>query len=177
LSGEHTNQSSLPDTPESEKNRPTRRDFIGKCVMGVGLLLSYGVLMAQTFLFLLPTRGKTKLRRIFIGKVHHFQVGAMEKVKDLRGREILIKRKPDVIEDEKSVPQFVAFSSVCPHLGCRVLWQEDKRHFLCPCHNGIFDENGVATSGPPAQAGQSLDEAPIFVDRTSGSVYIEVKNA
>ena len=176
MSGENTNQSSLPETPDSEPNRPTRRDFIGKCVMGAGLLVSYGVLMAQTFLFLLPPRRKAKLRRIFIGKVHHFQVGVVEKVKDLRGREILIKRIPDVTEDAKSVPRFVAYSSVCPHLGCRVLWKEDKRHFFCPCHNGIFDENGVATSGPPAQAGQSLDEAPIFVDRNSGSVYIEVKN-
>ena len=56
---------------------------------------------------------------------------------------------------------FIALSSVCPHLGCRVHWEAHHRRFVCPCHNGIFDEQGQAQSGPPADSGQSLTRYPL----------------
>ena len=45
---------------------------------------------------------------------------------------------------------FVAYSAVCTHLACEVLWVEDERDLYCPCHNGHFDpEDGAPTAGPP----------------------------
>lgn len=46
---------------------------------------------------------------------------------------------------------FKAFSASCTHLGCLVKWDSGKREFLCPCHAGVFDENGQVVSGPPPQ--------------------------
>lgn len=43
---------------------------------------------------------------------------------------------------------FKAFSASCTHLGCLVKWDSGKREFLCPCHAGVFDENGQVVSGP-----------------------------
>ena len=88
-------------------------------------------------------------------------------MQDLEGTPILIKR------DERG---FHAYSSLCPHLGCRVRWEDDNHRFFCPCHRGVFDENGVATEGPPADAGQRLAEVPLRVDEGAGVVYMEVKD-
>lgn len=45
---------------------------------------------------------------------------------------------------------FVAYSVICTHLACEVLWQPDTTELLCPCHNGVFDPaNGAPVAGPP----------------------------
>lgn len=45
---------------------------------------------------------------------------------------------------------FVAYSAVCTHLACEVLWVQEDRDLFCPCHDGHFDpEDGAPTAGPP----------------------------
>jgi len=61
---------------------------------------------------------------------------------------------------------------VCPHLGCQVHWEPQNDRFFCPCHNGVFSPDGVATAGPPAEAGQSLLEYPLKVE--GNLLFIEV---
>ena len=68
-----------------------------------------------------------------------------------------------------------AFSNRCPHLGCRVLWDAKENVFECPCHQGIFDPDGIATAGPPAQAGQILTAYPI--ELKGDSIYALVEQA
>jgi nitrite reductase/ring-hydroxylating ferredoxin subunit len=44
----------------------------------------------------------------------------------------------------------VAFSDVCTHLSCAVLYEKATRRFHCPCHDGFFDAyTGDAVAGPP----------------------------
>lgn len=44
----------------------------------------------------------------------------------------------------------VAYSSVCTHLGCAVLWRKDQGKLACPCHDGAFDpRSGAVVAGPP----------------------------
>jgi Rieske Fe-S protein len=44
----------------------------------------------------------------------------------------------------------VAYSSICTHLSCAVLWESDREELLCPCHNGRFAaSNGEVLAGPP----------------------------
>ncbi len=44
----------------------------------------------------------------------------------------------------------VAYSDVCTHLSCAVLYEADTRQFHCPCHEGRFDAaTGDAIAGPP----------------------------
>lgn len=44
----------------------------------------------------------------------------------------------------------VAYSSVCTHLACAVLWIKESGKLECPCHNGLFDAgSGEVLAGPP----------------------------
>jgi Rieske Fe-S protein len=43
----------------------------------------------------------------------------------------------------------VARSLLCSHFGCRVEWREAERRYHCPCHEGLFDAEGMPVGGPP----------------------------
>lgn len=45
--------------------------------------------------------------------------------------------------------EYVAFSALCTHLTCSVVFEPDSGIILCPCHNGKFDLSGNVISGPP----------------------------
>jgi menaquinol-cytochrome c reductase iron-sulfur subunit len=45
--------------------------------------------------------------------------------------------------------QFVAITSRCAHLGCPVRWVPASERFICPCHGGVYDLQGVRVGGPP----------------------------
>ena len=44
---------------------------------------------------------------------------------------------------------FQVFASNCAHLGCPVRWFPQSGLFLCPCHGGVYYEDGSRASGPP----------------------------
>lgn len=58
-----------------------------------------------------------------------------------------------------------AFSSVCPHLGCDVEWNDSESTWDCPCHGSRFEANGALKSGP---ARRGLD--PIEVSVENGEI-------
>jgi cytochrome b6-f complex iron-sulfur subunit len=147
-------------------NEDTRRDFLTKIIIGMGVVFGYGLFAAEGLLFLLPRRKKPPTIKIYAGRLNQYKEGSVQTYYDLEGNEIMIKRDSTGLK---------AFSTVCPHLGCRVHWQADKNEFFCPCHKGVFDSEGVAISGPPASAGQKLGEVSIEVDKASQVVYLEVK--
>ena len=60
-----------------------------------------------------------------------------------------------VTEDE-----FVAFSINCAHLGCPVRWLPEAHLFMCPCHGGVYYEDGSVAAGPPPHA---LSRYPVQV--------------
>jgi len=45
--------------------------------------------------------------------------------------------------------EWKAFSALCTHLTCTVIFESESGTLLCPCHNGRFDLNGNVLSGPP----------------------------
>lgn len=48
-------------------------------------------------------------------------------------------------------------SSICPHLGCTVPWDEDKKQFICPCHDSVFAADGARISGPSLRGMDTLE--------------------
>lgn len=44
---------------------------------------------------------------------------------------------------------FQVFAVNCAHLGCPVRWFPQSRLFMCPCHGGVYYEDGSRASGPP----------------------------
>jgi menaquinol-cytochrome c reductase iron-sulfur subunit len=51
--------------------------------------------------------------------------------------------------DDKHQEQFLVFAMNCAHLGCPVTWFPQSGLFMCPCHGGVYYENGERASGPP----------------------------
>ena len=45
--------------------------------------------------------------------------------------------------------RWVAITSRCAHLGCPVRWVPASERFICPCHGGVYDLQGVRVGGPP----------------------------
>ena len=50
-----------------------------------------------------------------------------------------------------------AFSGICTHLTCTVIYESDTGMILCPCHNGRFDLSGNVVSGPPPKPLESYN--------------------
>ena len=64
--------------------------------------------------------------------------------------------------------QFQVFAVNCAHLGCPVRWFPQSGLFMCPCHGGVYYEDGSRASGPPPRG---LFEYPFKVE--SGKLMIE----
>ena len=63
--------------------------------------------------------------------------------------------------------QFEAFSIHCAHLGCPVRWMPDAKLFMCPCHGGVYYQDGTVAAGPPPHP---LPQYPVRI--TDGNVEI-----
>jgi Rieske Fe-S protein len=44
---------------------------------------------------------------------------------------------------------FQVFAVNCAHLGCPVRWFPQSGLFMCPCHGGVYYQDGSRASGPP----------------------------
>jgi Rieske Fe-S protein len=44
---------------------------------------------------------------------------------------------------------FQVFAINCTHLGCPVRWFPESGLFMCPCHGGVYYQDGARASGPP----------------------------
>lgn len=147
-----------------------RRSFFasaGTVAMVGGLAASYGTLAAMAGRFLYPA-GKAPRGWVFLRQAAQLQPGDSFTYRAPLGQTIAVAR----VGSAGDAGDFLALSSVCPHLGCQVHWEAQKNRFFCPCHNGAFDASGKATSGPPAAAGQSLQRYPLKLE--AGLLYIEV---
>jgi Rieske Fe-S protein len=123
----------------------------------------------------------TPTEPIDIGELDHFKVGGDPRkvevvapiVKDawiasrnvVLGAAFIRRTAPDKIE---------ALSSVCPHLGCAVGWDDANKNYLCPCHDSRFAVNGDKQTGPSERG---LDPLPIAVkDGRLQLMWVRYKN-
>lgn len=140
---------------------------VSTLAMAGGVAAAYGTLAAMGARFLYPTEPATG-NWLFVCEVGRLAPGQSLLYRTPAGATVAVARqgKGHGVED------FVALSSTCPHLGCQVHWEPQNNRFFCPCHNGAFDPSGVATAGPPAEAGQSLPRYPLKLE--GGLLFIEV---
>ncbi len=163
-----------PSTQEPEPAHPagndTRRDFLGRAggvaLIG-GVVASYGSLaaVAGRFMFPEPDGGKVW---VYAARLADVAVGQALSFSTPSGARLTIART----KDTGGAEDFIALSSVCPHLGCQVHWEEQNDRFFCPCHNGVFDPEGRGIGGPVLDAGQSLASYPLRAE--NGLLFIEV---
>ena len=68
--------------------------------------------------------------------------------------------------------QVIAFNDTCPHLGCKVEFQDASRSFLCPCHASAFTLDGEPTNKIPPRP---LDKLEIKTD-ANGDVWVKYQD-
>jgi menaquinol-cytochrome c reductase iron-sulfur subunit len=94
-----------------------------------------------------------------VGRVERFKEGAPVKVD-------LISDKTDAWNRIESVKigsawvvnlggKLIAYSTVCPHLGCAIDYEAASDRFKCPCHRSAFNKQGQIEEGP---APRPMDE-------------------
>ena len=131
-----------------------------------GVVVGYGIGAAHFLRYLVPLGQKKGFRELFVGSVDQLEVGQSRQIKAPGGETYLMARTAE---------GFRVLSNVCPHLGCRVHWNAEEQEFLCPCHMGIFDAEGKAVSGPPAEANQNLERLDTVV--RGNSVFVLIKES
>lgn len=132
---------------------------LGIGALGLGLVAVPGV---PAIGFLLHPLGGTRGERPFLpaGKRAGFSAAPVRV--DLRADAVDAWNKtPDVklgscwvLEREGKL---VAFSSVCPHLGCAVDFDAEVQKFKCPCHRSWFTLDGSVEEGPSPRALDTLE--------------------
>lgn len=148
----------------------SRREFLAlgsTLAMGGGLAVGYGTLGVMAGQFLYPAGG-SELAWQYVARVDQLIMGESIEYTSPAGIQVVVARQSEGSTSEA----FIALSSICPHLGCKVHWESQQKRFFCPCHNGAFDAQGQATLGPPAKARQQLVRFPLKVD--DGLLFIEV---
>lgn len=147
-----------------------RRGFLSGAstlAMAGGLAAAYGTFGVMAGRFLYPAHGRPRAW-VYVSDLARLAPGASLAFRAPNGERIAIARQGS----KGDVSDFVALSSTCPHLGCQVHWEAHNSRFFCPCHNGVFDPQGVGVSGPPGDAGQVLPRYPLKVE--NGLLFIEV---
>ena len=133
----------------------TRRDYLRILVtVSGGLLAGTAAVASGLFRRLTPGPGRAQLiaKEIETGEAVHFTYPG---------------EHDPAIAMRLSSGELVAFSSVCTHLSCAVLWIKHSERLECPCHDGVFDpRDGSVVAGPPPR------RLPrIAIEERSGGIY------
>ena len=116
----------------------TRRDALARLAMWLAAVPSAAAASWIGVRFLLPPR-RQRVIAVVAARAAELPRDAALQVDGILGYRLILRRERDRI---------LAFSTVCPHLGCAVSWQETTREFVCPCHAGRFDAAGTPVAGP-----------------------------
>lgn len=138
--------------------------------MLIGLVGGYGAFGMMALRYLYPARSAPK-SWMFISELPGFEKGKSISYKSPSGQKVTITR----LDEKGDKEDFIALSSVCPHLGCQVHWEAVNDRFFCPCHNGVFDSAGNPQSGPPKEANQKLPQYNLMVE--NNLLFIEVNDS
>lgn len=146
----------------AEAASTTRRSFLGVLIgvgtVGVGALLSAPLVRFALYPAFART---TETKWSDIGAIQDFAsmtapVARVITIEQLDGWRKNTSEKP-VYVARAADGQLKVLSAVCPHLGCTITWNESKKEFLSPCHNGVFTADGALVSGPPRRAMDELE--------------------
>ncbi len=141
--------------PSDKKLSPeemSRRRFLSRITLAAGfagaILVSVPVI---GFLFS-PLIKKPPLVWRDLGPVDRFKIGATVAVDYLDPSPLPwagVSARSAAWLRRSGPNDFTAFSVNCTHLGCPVRWLPDAGLFLCPCHGGVYNQEGQPVAGPP----------------------------
>ena len=119
----------------------TRRELAKFLTLGSALLAGASALLAVAGRLWKPE----KRRRVRIGSVSGVAPGASMLFRYPTDEDpCILVRAPD--------GRFEAYSQVCTHLSCAVVYRAEDRTLACPCHKGVFTcSEGRPIAGPPTR--------------------------
>lgn len=154
----------------------SRRGFFKFATVGIGSVLT--VMLGYPLIDSIVSNSKAVIARALskLGPVSNIQDSFSPVVQPTKlnfsktdqDAFVSITKPEQVWVVKKSSDDIKVFSPICTHLGCRYNWDEDKKQFVCPCHNSVFTIDGKVVSGP---APRDLDELP--VDIKDGDLYVQ----
>jgi menaquinol-cytochrome c reductase iron-sulfur subunit len=129
-----------------------RRRFLARVSVGLGAVGGLAV-TAPLVGFVVAPLGR-EVPRIWrsVGKVIDFRVGETAIVRFVDTSPLPwagVTANTGAWLRRISEDTFTAFAVNCAHLGCPVRWLPDARLFMCPCHGGVYYEDGTVAAGPP----------------------------
>lgn len=152
---------------------PKRRSFLKASLLFISGLISAVIAVPLFGFAVLPALKKAPKKYVVLGIVDLLKGSRYRKVNytfQSKDGWIQTNRKRSVYVTDSGNGDFVVFSRVCSHLNCLVRWEESKRQFLCPCHGGVFDEEGNVVAGPPPRALEKLsvkiEDGVLYVKET-----------
>jgi menaquinol-cytochrome c reductase iron-sulfur subunit len=141
-----------------------RRSFLA-ALLGIGSALVGTLLAAPLLRFaLFPLlRRTTELKSSPVGSLTEFSsltepVMRTIQIEQVDGWRKAVSEKAVYITKDKR-GELCVLTSVCPHLGCTVTWNEQKNQFVCPCHGAIYAPDGARVSGPSLRGMDTLQTA------------------
>ncbi len=150
------------DRPESMDagNKHSRRRFFRGLWTGMGAIAGLEFLwLSSSFLRPAQNAGDSgSIRMKTAGRTVDFELSS---VTPFRSGQFYLVRMPD--------GGFLALSIKCTHLGCSVMWDEQRKAFVCPCHASRFDITGNAINPPATRA---LDHYPVNIEQ--GMVKVDI---
>ncbi|MEZ6051073.1 MAG: Rieske (2Fe-2S) protein [Planctomycetaceae bacterium] len=161
-----TDTTAPPDQPVDNEPRRSFLQRFPSAFMAFGLVAGYGMFASFIARFLFPSRHRQG-RPQYVSDLKSFRLGQSMTYRSPGGESVVLTRTGETGTAE----DFIALSSVCPHLGCQVHWEGQNNRFFCPCHNGAFDAEGNPTAGPPKDANQTLSRYHLVVE--NGLLYID----
>jgi menaquinol-cytochrome c reductase iron-sulfur subunit len=148
----------------AEPSPQNRRSFLGALLalgsVFVGALLSVPLIRFAIFPLI---RRTTDLKSSPVGPFSEFSSltePAMRtiQIEQIDGwRKTVSEKAVYITKDQQG--HLCVLTSICPHLGCTVPWNKEKKQFICPCHGGTFSADGTRVSGPSQRGMDTLESS------------------
>lgn len=139
--------------PEKSDYLISRRGFVGGVVGLVGAIISAVIGLPIIGYIVSPALKRSGGEKwITVGPVSSLERGAPTPLTFSQIEEVGWKRERNsrtVYAVTHNGQNLIVFSDVCTHLSCKVHWEEERKAFICPCHDGVYDIDGNVVSGPP----------------------------
>ncbi|MFH1302746.1 MAG: Rieske (2Fe-2S) protein [Planctomycetota bacterium] len=128
--------------------------------IGLSAVIGFMIALPGIGFVLAPVFRKPKQKWRTVGKLADFKVGGFVLVQYEDPSPVAwagVTATAGAWIRRASESEFIAFSINCRHLGCPVRWVEDPRLFMCPCHGGVYYEDGTVAAGPPPEPLERLN--------------------
>ncbi|HWE60280.1 MAG TPA: Rieske 2Fe-2S domain-containing protein [Chloroflexota bacterium] len=139
------------DRPHAEYS-PSRRRLLEGISIGVGAIVGVALGYPVIGFLLAPLAEKTPQVWRAVGRVKDFHVGQTVEVTFENASPLPwagATAKTAAWLRRANAQDFIAFSINCTHLNCPVRWEASSTLFFCPCHGGVYYQDGSVAAGPP----------------------------